>query len=120
MSVFNSDREVIAYGATYLTVMGMGNMIVGAIMCLSAVFQGIGKTYPTFLAAVLNNGLYAVIVFTLPGIFGWGIEAVWWIKLITAVLEMGFCGVWLKWDLKCIKGCGPSKNKEIDVMPWLD
>ncbi|MCP4579039.1 MAG: hypothetical protein GY846_22420 [Deltaproteobacteria bacterium] len=84
----------------------------GAIMCFSAVFQGIGKTYPTFLAAVLNNGLYALMVFTLPGIFGWGIEAIWWIKLITTVLEMGFCGVWLKWDLKRIRGMRPFQKQE--------
>ncbi len=103
VGVFNSDRAVIAYGTTYLTVMGLGNILVGTIMCVSAVFQGIGKTYPAFFAAVLDNGLYALMVFTLPGIYGWGIEAVWWIKLITAFLEMGFCGVWLRWDLKRIK-----------------
>jgi len=103
VEVFNDDREVITYGTTYLRITGLGNILVGTIMCVSAVFQGIGKTYPTFLAAVLDNGLYAVMVFTLPGIFGWGIEAVWWIKLLTAFLEMAFCGVWLKFSLKGIR-----------------
>ena len=80
--------------------MKLGNMVVGRIICFSAMFQGIAETCPTFLAAVLDNGLYALMVFTLPGILGWGIEAIWWIKLITALLEMGFCGLWLKWELR--------------------
>jgi Na+-driven multidrug efflux pump len=77
---------------------------------VNVLFQGIGKTYPTFLAAVLDNGLYALMVFTLPGIFGWGIEAIWWIKLITAGLEMVFCGIWLKWHLKRIRGIHPFQQ----------
>ena len=90
MGIFNDDPEVIAYGTTYLTVMGLGTVVVGTIMSVSAVFQGIGKTYPTLLAALLDNGLFAAMVFTLPGIFGWGIEAVWWIKLATGIIEMVF------------------------------
>ena len=100
MGIFNDDPQVIAYGATYLTVMGLGTVVVGTIMSVSAVFQGIGKTYPTLLAALLDNGLFAATVFTLPGIFGWGIEAVWWIKLATGIIEMVFCALWLRWELR--------------------
>ena len=100
MEIFNDDPQVIAYGTTYLTVMGLGTVVVGTIMSVSAVFQGIGKTYPTLLAALLDNGLFAAMVFTLPGIFGWGIEAVWWIKLVTGIIEMVFCALWLRWELK--------------------
>ena len=100
MGIFNDDPQVIAYGTTYLTVMGLGTVVVGTIMSVSAVFQGIGKTYPTLLAALLDNGLFAAMVFTLPGIFGWGIEAVWWIKLVTGIIEMVFCALWLRWELK--------------------
>jgi Na+-driven multidrug efflux pump len=80
--------------------MGLGTVVVGTIMSVSAVFQGIGKTYPTLLAALLDNGLFAAMVFTLPDIFGWGINAVWWIKLATGILEMCFCALWLKWELR--------------------
>ena len=100
MGIFNDDPQVIAYGTTYLTVMGLGTVVVGTIMSVSAVFQGIGKTYPTLLAAPLDSGLFAAMVFTLPGIFGWGIEAGWWIKLATGIIEMVFCALWLRWELK--------------------
>jgi len=59
-----------------------------------------GNFDPTATEAPMDNGLYALMVFTLPGIFGWGIDAVWWIKLATAVLEMIFCVLWLRWELR--------------------
>jgi putative MATE family efflux protein len=100
VGIFNDDPQVIIYGSEYLTIMGLGTVVVGTIMSVSAVFQGIGKTYPTLLAALLDNGLFAAMVFTLPDIFGWGINAVWWIKLATGILEMCFCALWLKWELR--------------------
>jgi putative MATE family efflux protein len=100
VGIFNDDPQVIAYGTQYLTIMGLGTVVVGTIMSVSAVFQGIGKTYPTLLAALLYNGLFAAMVFTLPGIFGWGINVVWWIKPTTGILEMCFCALWLRWKLR--------------------
>ena len=71
-------------------------MFVGSIMVMSSVFQGFGKTYPVFIAAVFDNVLFACLVFTLPGLFGWGIQSVWWIKLITAGIEMLIIAEWLR------------------------
>jgi len=63
---------------------------------MSAVFQGFGKTYPIFIAAVFDNVLFACLVFTLPGLFGWGIQSIWWIKLTTAGIEMLVIAEWLR------------------------
>ena len=46
MGIFNDDPEVIAYGTTYLTVMGLGTVVVGTIMSVSAVFQGSARHTP--------------------------------------------------------------------------
>lgn len=98
IGIFSKDKSVIHYGVIYLTIMSLGTVIVGTIMTMSAVFQGFGKTYPVFIAALLDNLLFASLVFTLPGLFGWGIESVWWIKLITAGIEMLLIAEWLRRD----------------------
>jgi putative MATE family efflux protein len=96
IGIFSNDKSVIHYGVIYLTIMSLGTVIVGTIMTMSAVFQGLGKTYPVFIAAVLDNALFACLVFTLPGLFGWGIQSVWWIKLATAGIEMLIIAEWLR------------------------
>jgi len=96
IGVFSNDKSVIHYGVIYLTIMSLGTVIVGTIMTMSAVFQGFGKTYPIFIAAVFDNVLFACLVFTLPGLFGWGIQSVWWIKLATAGIEMFLIAEWLR------------------------
>ncbi len=96
IGIFSNDKDVIHYGVIYLTIMSLGTVIVGTIMTMSAVFQGFGKTYPVFIAAVFDNVLFACLVFTLPGLFGWGIQSVWWIKLTTAGIEMFLIAEWLR------------------------
>lgn len=96
IEIFSNDKSVIHYGIIYLTIMSLGNVIVGTIMTMSAVFQGFGKTYPVLIAAVFDNVLFACLVFTLPGNFGWGIQSIWWIKLATASIEMFLIAEWLR------------------------
>jgi len=91
----------------YLTIMSLGNVTVGTIMTVSSVFQGLGKTYPTLMAAIFDNVLFASLVFTLPGTFGWGIQAVWWIKLLTAIIEMVIVSAWLRRDLQQFRSTLP-------------
>jgi putative MATE family efflux protein len=110
IGIFNKDPGVLNYGVIYLTIMSIGNIVVGTIMCVSSVFQGLGKTYPTLLGAVVDNGLYAALVFTLPAVFGWPIHAVWWIKLATAVCEALFNTAWLKGDLRRLRLQIPQLN----------
>ena len=74
--------------------------MVGSIMVISAVFQGLGKTYPSLVGAVLDNVLFAGLVFTLPVYFSWGIQSIWWIKVTTAAIEMVVVAVWLKAELE--------------------
>ena len=69
-------------------------------MVFSAVFQGLGKTYPSLIGAVVDNALFAGLVFTLPVYFSWGIQSIWWIKLTTAIIETAVVAVWLKGVLK--------------------
>jgi putative MATE family efflux protein len=103
MGIFSNDQQVIQYGVIYLTITALGNIFVGTIMNVSAVFQGLGKTYPTLIGAVIDNAVFIVLVLYALRIFGWGIEAVWWIKVFSAFLEMVVNSLWVRWDLRRVK-----------------
>jgi len=103
IGIFSNDKNVLHYGVIYLTIMSLGNVFVGTIMAMSSVFQGLGKTYPSLYAAVLDNALFAALVFTLPGLFDWGIQSVWWIKLATAGIEMLIIASWLRHYLRRVR-----------------
>jgi putative MATE family efflux protein len=100
IGIFSNDPDVIRFGVGYLRVFSLGFIIVGAIMVFSAVFQGLGKTYPSLIGAVVDNALFAGLVFTLPVYFSWGIQSIWWIKLTTAIIETAVVAVWLNGMLK--------------------
>jgi putative MATE family efflux protein len=103
IGTFSNDPDVIHSGVVYLSIFSLGNVMVGTIMISAAVFQGLGKTYPSLIGAVLDNALFAGLVFTLPAFFGWGMQSVWWIKLFTAAAETAAVGTWLGWELKRVR-----------------
>ncbi len=98
--IFTQDATAVYYGVMYLKIVSLANAAVGTILVVSAVFQGIGKTYPTLIGALIDNAFFVIAVFTLPAIFNWGISSVWWIKLSTALIEMLICAAWLKYQVR--------------------
>ena len=105
INLFSKDPTTIYYGIIYLKIVSLANIAVGGILTVSSVFQGLGKTYPILVCALIDNLLFALIIFTLPIYFDWGVSSIWWIKLTTAFLEMSLCLTWLNWHLKKIKQC---------------
>jgi putative MATE family efflux protein len=103
IEIFSKDSDVIRFGEIYLSIFSLGNVIVGTIMVSGAAFQGLGKTYPSLVGAVLDNALFACLVFSLPAYFSWGIGSIWWIKVATAALEMAVVAIWLKRELQRIR-----------------
>jgi len=99
IGIFSNDPGVVYFGVIYVRIFSIGFVMVGTIMVASAAFQGLGKTYPSLVGAVVDNALFAVLVFTLPVYFSWGIQAVWWIKLATAAAETAVVAYWLKNEL---------------------
>jgi Na+-driven multidrug efflux pump len=103
IGIFSSDPDVVFFGRKYLTTIALGNVMVGSIFVISAVFQGLGKTYPSLLGAVIDNLLFAAFVFILPAIFNWGIQSVWWMKLTKTIIETIVVAAWLKWKLQAVR-----------------
>ncbi len=103
IGIFSSNPDVVYYGGVYLRIFAIGFVMVGTIMVVSAAFQGLGKTYPSLVGAVVDNALFAGLVFTLPVSFGWGIQSIWWIKLATAAVETAVVAIWLKRELANVR-----------------
>jgi Na+-driven multidrug efflux pump len=103
ISIFSDDPDVIYFGVIYLAIFSLGYVAVGTIMVVASAFQGLGKTYPSLIGAALDYALFAALVLTLPSFFGWGIQSVWWIKLVTAIAEMVVVGTWLRWELQQVR-----------------
>jgi putative MATE family efflux protein len=103
IGIFSNDPDVTRFGIVYLKIFSLGFVMVGTIMVFSAVFQGLGKTYPSLVGAALDNALFAGLVFTLPVYFSWGIQSIWWIKLTTAVIETIVVALWLKNELQRVR-----------------
>ena len=103
IGIFSNNPDVIYFGVVYLRIFSIGFVMVGTIMVASSAFQGLGKTYPGLVGAVVDNALFAGLVFTLPVYFSWGIQAVWWIKLATAAAETVVVALWLKHELANVR-----------------
>ncbi len=103
IGTFSNDSEVIRFGVNYLMVFSLGNVMIGTIMVSGAAFQGLGKTYPSLAGAVLDNALFAALVFTLPAYYSWGIQSIWWIKVTTAAIESLVVAAWLQGELRRIR-----------------
>lgn len=113
IGIFSNDPAVIRFGIGYLKVFSLGFVMVGTIMVFNAVFQGLGKTYPSLIGAVLDNSLFAGLVFTLPMYFSWGIQSIWWIKLTTVIIEMALVAVWLKGELQRVRASMSIKRERL-------
>jgi len=87
--------------------------MVGTIMVASAAFQGLGKTYPSLAGALLDNALFAGLVFTLPAYFNWGIQSIWWIKVTTAAVESLVVALWLKTEMQRVRSRMPLKRERL-------
>jgi MATE family, multidrug efflux pump len=111
IGVFSNDPAVLKFGTTYLRIFSLGFVMVGTIMVFNAVFQGLGKTYPSLIGAVVDNALFAGLVFTLPVYFSWGLQSIWWIKLTTTVIDTIVISLWLKHELQRVRS-SMSKRRE--------
>ena len=112
IGIFSNNSAVIHFGVIYLRIFSIGFVMVGTIMVASSAFQGLGKTYPSLVGAVVDNALFAGLVFTLPVYFSWGIQSIWWIKLATAAAETVVVAIWLRHELTNVRS-----NFAIDHRP---
>jgi len=96
IGIFSNKEGVIHYGIIYLTIVSLGNILIGIIQSASSTFQGLGKTNPALIGAILGTLVYTLAVFNLPEMFGWGINAIWWCRIAALALEAAILTVCLR------------------------
>lgn len=92
-SVFIPEKETIAYGVTYLRILGLSQLF----MCLEATtagaFNGLGKTVPPSVVSVTLNGLRIPLALILSST-ALGLNGVWWAISISSILKGLVLPIW--------------------------
>ncbi len=85
ISVFDSNPEVIKHGTSFLRIMPISYLFIGATMCISSAFLGSGKA---ILALIVN--VLRIVAFSVPLSYllsqTYGIPGVWWGMVIGSLL----------------------------------
>ena len=104
--LFSSDKEVLAIGVIYLTIVSFSYPFKGILMSVSSGFQGAGNT---FLAMVLT-GIYwiMIVLFSFFLKESYGLNGIWYALIIAAVIAAGLTSVIYKTNLWIPKGLKQS------------
>jgi len=85
--LFNSDPEVVAYGAEYLRVISWNFLFSGLVFVSSSVFQGIGNTLPSLATSALRLVLFAVPAYLMSLRPGFQLVHVWQLGVFAVAVQ---------------------------------
>ncbi len=84
---FNSDPQVVAYGADYLRISSWNFLASGLVFVSSSVFQGMGNTLPSLATSFLRLVIFAVPAYVLSHRPGFVLEQVWYFSVAAVTLQ---------------------------------
>lgn len=85
--LFNSDPEVVAYGAEYLRVISWNFLFSGLVFVSSSVFQGMGNTLPSLATSALRLLLFAVPAYLMSLRPGFQLVHVWQLGVVAVAIQ---------------------------------
>ena len=85
--VFNSDPQVVAYGADYLRIISWNFLASGLVFVSSSVFQGMGNTLPSLATSFLRLLVFAAPAYVLSHRPGFRLEQVWHLAVAAVALQ---------------------------------
>lgn len=85
--LFNSDPEVVAYGAEYLRVISWNFLFSGLVFVSSSVFQGMGNTLPSLASSALRLVLFAVPAYLMSLRPGFELVHVWQLGVVAVAIQ---------------------------------
>lgn len=85
--VFNSDPEVVAYGAEYLRIISWNFLASGLVFVSSSVFQGMGNTLPSLATSALRLVLFAVPAYVMSRQTGFELRHVWQMGVVAVAIQ---------------------------------
>jgi putative MATE family efflux protein len=84
---FTSDPAVIAVCAQFLHFISWNFITGGFVFICSSIFQGIGNTWPPLFSSAVRVVTFAIPVIWLSGRPGFEIVDVWYLSVVTVVLQ---------------------------------
>ncbi len=84
---FNSDPEVVAYGAEYLRIISWNFLFSGLVFVSSSAFQGMGNTLPSLATSALRLVVFAVPAYVMAHRPGFQLFHVWQVGVVAVALQ---------------------------------
>jgi Na+-driven multidrug efflux pump len=96
IAFFTSDREVIAVGAEFLKVISLNFFATGVIFTCSSLFQGLGNTWPSLIAAATRLLTFVIPALVLSMSPHFHLLQVWYVSVASVLLQAALSLILLK------------------------
>lgn len=96
--IFNSDPEVVAFGAEYLRIISWNFVASGIVFVSSSIFQGMGNTLPPLLSSSTRLLLFAVPAVLMSLRPGFHVRQIWYLSVATIALQLVVNISLLRWE----------------------
>lgn len=91
---FSQDAAVVDVGATFLHVNSLNFVASGVIFTCSGMFQALGNTWPAVASSATRLVTFVVPALLLPQWAGFQLHHVWYLSVVTVLLQLGL-SLWL-------------------------
>jgi putative MATE family efflux protein len=98
--VFSQDKDVIAFGRDYLTIVAFNFVAAGIVFTASSIFQGLGNTIPPLICSASRMVLFALPAFLISRRGGFDIKLIWYLSVASQVLQAVFILLLLRYELR--------------------
>jgi putative MATE family efflux protein len=112
IALFTKEAAVIAVGATFLHIVSFNFIAQGIIFTCSGMFQALGNTIPPLISGVTRLTLFAIPSLWLSRQPGFSLQQVWWLGVITIVLQMVFSFLLLRRELNLKFPAGGAQSTD--------
>ena len=97
--LFTQDKDVIAFGRDYLTIVAFNFVAAGIVFTTSSIFQGLGNTIPPLICSASRMILFALPALMIARRGHFDIKMIWYLSVASQVLQAGFVLLLLRYEL---------------------
>jgi len=98
--LFSKDKEVIAFGRDYLTIVAFNFVAAGIVFTTSSIFQGLGNTIPPLLSSASRLILFALPALLISQRGAFDIKVIWYMSVGSQILQACFNLLLLRRELR--------------------
>jgi Na+-driven multidrug efflux pump len=115
--LFNSDPEVVAYGAEYLRITSWNFLASGLVFVSSSAFQGMGNTLPSLATSALRLILFATPAYVMSHQPGFELRQVWQVGVAAVSIQFVVNMALLQREFKRRLNFGDRPSEETVAAP---